>query len=139
MGVIGYKVFNPDWTCRGFQYEVGKTFKHDGDIRMCGSGFHFCRKVSDCFNYYDFSSTNKVASVEAIGDVITEGDKSVTNEIKIIAELTWHEVLVMCNMGDWIFDSRRVYKTCGLLNLLQNNVGQNARRGKSRCERTSKL
>ena len=23
MGIKGYKVFNPDWTCRGFQYEVG--------------------------------------------------------------------------------------------------------------------
>lgn len=24
--IKGYKVFNPDWTCRNFQYEVGKTF-----------------------------------------------------------------------------------------------------------------
>ena len=39
--VKGYKVFNPDWTCSGFQYEVGKTFEHDGNIEMCGSGFHF--------------------------------------------------------------------------------------------------
>lgn len=35
--IKGYKVFNPDWTCRGFQYEVGKTFKHDGNIKMCGA------------------------------------------------------------------------------------------------------
>ena len=25
----GYKVFKPDWTCRGFQYSVGKTFEED--------------------------------------------------------------------------------------------------------------
>ena len=25
--IKGYKVFNPDWTCRNFQYEVGKTFE----------------------------------------------------------------------------------------------------------------
>jgi hypothetical protein len=100
MGVIGYKVFNPDWTCRGFQYEVGKTFEHEGPIEMCGSGFHFCLKLSDCFNYYNFDSANKVAVVEAIGDVMTKGDKSVTNKIVIVKELSWHEVLDMCNTGN---------------------------------------
>jgi len=99
MSIKGYKVFNPDWTCRGFQYEVGKTFKHDGNIEMCGAGFHFCQKVSDCFNYYDFDSNNKVAEVEAIGNVETKGDKSVTDEIVILRELTWHEVLDLVNTG----------------------------------------
>ena len=42
MGIKGFKVFNPDWTCRGFKYEVGKTFVHNGNIEMCGSGFNFC-------------------------------------------------------------------------------------------------
>lgn len=99
MSIRGYKVFNPNWTCRGFQYEVGKTFKHDGDIQMCGAGFHFCQKASDCFNYYGFNSNNKVAVVEATGFVETQDDKSVTNEIKIIRELTWHEVLDLVNTG----------------------------------------
>ena len=99
MSIKGYKVFNPDWTCRGFQYEVGKTFKHDGDIEMCGAGFHFCQKISDCFNYYAFDSNNKVAEVEAIGNVETRNDKSVTDEITIVRELTWHEVLDLANTG----------------------------------------
>ena len=99
MSIKGYKVFNPDWTCRGFQYEVGKTFKHNGNIEMCGAGFHFCQKISDCFNYYDFDSNNKVAEVEAIGHTETRDDKSVTDEITILKELTWHEVLDLVNTG----------------------------------------
>lgn len=97
MSIKGYKVFNPDWACRGFQYEVGKTFKHDGNIEMRGAGFHFCQKISDCFNYYEFNSNNKVAEVEAIGRVETRNDKSVTDEITILRELTWYEVLDLAN------------------------------------------
>lgn len=98
--IKGYKVFNPDWTCRGFQYGVGKTFKHDGYIEMCGRGFHFCQKASDCFDYYGFDSKNKVARVEAIGLVETDGNKSVTDEIVILEEIDWGEVLSIVNSGD---------------------------------------
>ena len=99
-GIKGYKVFNPDWTCRGFQYEVGKTFKYDGNIKICGAGFHFCQKASDCFSYYDFNSKNKVAEVLATGLVETENYKSVTDEIKIIREIPWEEVLTIVNEGN---------------------------------------
>lgn len=99
MSTKGYKVFRPDWTCRDFQYEVGKTYKYDGEIKICKQGFHFCQKLSDCFSYYTFDSDNKVAEVEAIGLVETRGDKSVTNEIKIVKELTWLEVLNLVNTG----------------------------------------
>ena len=97
--IKGYKVFNPDWTCRGFKYEVGKTFKHEGDIGLCSSGFHFCQKASDCFNYYNFNSNNKVAEVLATGLVETENDKSVTNEITIVREIPWQELLTIVNIG----------------------------------------
>lgn len=45
--IKGYKVFNSDWTCRGFQYEVGKIFEEDIIPSCCDCGFHFCLKASD--------------------------------------------------------------------------------------------
>ena len=100
-GVIGYKVFNPDWTCRNnFKYEVGKTYKHEGEIGLCKEGFHFCKKVNDCFNYYRFDGNNKVAIIIATGKIIDGDNKSVTDEITIVKELSWYEVLDMVNTGN---------------------------------------
>ena len=97
----GFKVFNPDWTCRGFQFEVGKTFEENVEPKCCDRGFHFCIKAADCFKYYGFDSNNKVAEVEALGVIDTESDNSkcCTNKIHIIRELTWHEVLDLVNLG----------------------------------------
>ena len=97
----GYKVFNPDWTCKGFKYEVGKKYHCDGKISCCKNGFHFCTKLADCFNYYKFNSNNKVAEIEASGDIDSkEGDtKHCASDIEIIREITWYEVLNMINEG----------------------------------------
>ena len=97
--MTGYKVFNPDWTCRGFKYEVGKEYEHNGDISLCEAGFHFCRKVADCFEYYNFDPQNKVAEVEALGRVQSDEKKSVTDKIKIVREISWHEMLDLANVG----------------------------------------
>ena len=97
--VKGYKVFLPDWTCRDYQYEVGKTYHHEGSIGLCSSGFHFCERLVDCFNYYSFNPENKVAEVVATGEVIKGDDKSVTNNIEIVRELSWNDVLNLVNTG----------------------------------------
>ena len=97
----GYKVFNPDWTCRGFQYKVGETYEIEDKPKCCYMGFHFCLKASDCFSYYDFNSNNKVAEVEALGDIDSENNNSkhCSNKIRILRELTWQEVLELVNTG----------------------------------------
>ena len=97
--VHGYKVFNPDWTCRDFQYEVGKTFEENVKPSCCGRGFHFCKEAIDCFNYYAFNPKNKVAEVIALGELDTDGDKSCTNKIQIVREVPWIEVLTIVNIG----------------------------------------
>ena len=97
----GYKVFNPDWTCREFQYNVGQVYEMDEKPICCKRGFHFCKKISDCFNYYPFNPDNKVAEVEALGDIDTNNNdsKCSTNKIHIIREITWQEVLDLVNLG----------------------------------------
>ena len=97
--VKGYKVFNPDWTCRGFQYEVGKTYEENVKPSVCDRGFHFCKQAKDCFNYYTFDPKNKVAEVIALGEVAEEGDKCCTNKIQIVREISWEEVLTIVNTG----------------------------------------
>ena len=97
--VKGFKVFNPDWTCRGFQYEVGKVYEEHVKPRVCDSGFHFCKQAKDCFNYYSFNTENKVAEVIALGDIAEDGDKCSTNIIQIVREVTWQEVLTIVNTG----------------------------------------
>lgn len=97
----GYKVFNHDWTCRGFQYSVGKTFEEDVIPSCCEKGFHFCTELKDCFSYYCFDPLNKIAEIEALGEIDTEatGKKHCTNKIKIVREISWEEVLKMINVG----------------------------------------
>jgi len=95
----GYKVFNSDWTCKGFQYEIGKEYVHKGSIKICNRGFHFCEKLIDCFIWYKFDPNNKVAEVEAFGTIEKEEEKSVTDKIRIVKELSWYEVLDLVNIG----------------------------------------
>lgn len=97
--VKGYKVFNPDWTCRGKQYTCPGKFEEDVDLSVCKRGMHFCKRLIDCFNYYDFKSDNKVAEVKAYGNVVSENGKSCTDKLEIIKELNWHEVLDLVNLG----------------------------------------
>jgi hypothetical protein len=98
--VKGYKVFNPDWTCRGFQYQVGKCYEIPEKPVVCKRGFHFCKKLVDCYEYYDFDENNKVAEITAYGEIVIENNKSCTNKIRIEREINWNEVLAIVNTGE---------------------------------------
>lgn len=96
----GYKVFNPYWTCLDFQYKVGMSYEMDELPVCCCTGFHFCINLAECFNYYTFNSKNKVAEIEAYGEIDTNDNKKYcTNKIKIVRELSWKEVLKLVNTG----------------------------------------
>ena len=95
----GYKVFNPDWTCRKKQYTCPGKFEEDGKLSMCKVGMHFCKRAVDCFNYYGFDPENHVAEVIAYGDVVEDGDKCCTDKLEIVREIPWSELLELVNTG----------------------------------------
>ena len=111
-GVVkGFKVFNPDWTCRNKAYTCPGKFEEDVTPSVCDEGMHFCKKAADCFNYYRFDPENKVAEVVAYGTVAEDGDKCCTDKLEIVREIPWAELLEivntgkgctgLCNSGDW--------------------------------------
>ena len=97
--VKGYKVFNPDWTCRCKQYSCPGKFEEDVPLCMCEAGMHFCKKAVNCFNYYSFDPSNHVAEVIAYGDVLEISDKCCIDKLEIVREISWAELLEMVNTG----------------------------------------
>lgn len=90
----GYKGMCRDMTCRGFQFEVGKSYHADGEIRLCRNGFHFCRNLYNVFDYYTPDHNNRFFEIEAKDLIISapNNGKSVTSDIMIIRELSDKEI-----------------------------------------------
>ena len=101
--MIGYKAFDKDLCCRGFQFEVGKTYRKDTkkeDMECCTDKvFHFCRELHAIeieSNY--ILSKSRICEVIA-GDYVRFGDKYGTNEITILREITEEEKKELLTSG----------------------------------------
>ena len=86
--IKGYKGFDNNLKCRGYQYEVGKTFECDGKIECCESGLHFCENPFDVFGYYP-PSDSRYCSVEGEGETSKDnGDSKVAvSRLHVSAEI----------------------------------------------------
>ena len=87
--IKAYKGFDENLCCRGFQYEIGKEYVHEGEIECCESGFHACTNPFDVLDYYKADGKNRFCVVEQSGTIKTgNGDsKQASSKIKIKAEI----------------------------------------------------
>ena len=89
-----YKAFDKNMQCRGFQYEVGKEYEIDGEIKCCDRGIHACKSPMEVWDHYDMLST-RFAEVEQSGKIEEEGNstKVCSSRIKIKAELKLADII----------------------------------------------
>lgn len=115
--IKSYKGFDKYMKCRGFQYEVGKEYDMDGEIKCCNRGFHACESPLEVWDYYDILNS-RFAEVEQSGKIDKEENstKVCSSKIKISAELKLADII---NIGvEWLKDitSPSKVKTDGALN-----------------------
>ena len=107
-----YKGFDANLKCRGFQYEVGKTYE-EPEASLCNKGFHACENPLDALNYYplinDDGEKNRFAEVELDAtDATSDDSKRVGKKIEIKAELNL-EGLIKAGI-DFLFESNTAKK-----------------------------
>ncbi|BAE74417.1 hypothetical protein SGGMMB4_02542 [Sodalis glossinidius str. 'morsitans'] len=92
--IIAYKGFNADLTCRGYQFEIGKTYQHERAVEVCSSDFHACEYPLDVFNY-DEPANHRFAEVEVSGDIAHEAGSSklASSTITIKKALSLHQMV----------------------------------------------
>jgi hypothetical protein len=101
--ITSYKGFDKNMQCRGFQYEVGKEYEIEGEIKCCNRGFHACKSPLEVWDYYDILNS-RYAEVEQSGkiDAGENTTKVCSSRIKIKAELKLADII---NIGvEWLKD-----------------------------------
>jgi len=107
--ITAFKGFDKEMKCRGYQFEIGKTYHHDGEVKACISGFHSCENPLDVLNYYslisDDGQLNKFAIIKASGSISRHGDdtKIASATLTIEAELKLPELVK--SAIKWIADA----------------------------------
>ena len=98
--VIAYKGMEFDMTCKGFQYEIGKTYKTD-KAEICECGFHACLNPRDVLEYYTQTEGSRYFKVKLSGE-ITKCDeidtKVAATEITILEDINIKELR---NITEW--------------------------------------
>ena len=108
--IKSYKGFDKNLSCRGFQYEVGKTYEMpEEDVEVCEMGFHACESPLEVLDYYFFDDNCEIArfcEVEQSGKIDKREDgstKVASSRIEIKAELKFADLI---RLGiEWIKDS----------------------------------
>ena len=93
-----------DMKCRDMIFAVGETYTISTPLKICKTGFHFCENAPDVLGYYPIKIGFMLLEVSPLGEIITKGNKSCTNSLKILRIIPKEEAKALLKT-DWKFDS----------------------------------
>jgi hypothetical protein len=98
------KGFDTNLQCRGYQFEIGKTYEVGGRIIACGNGFHACPEEHHPLSVFDYypPAGSRYCLVEQSGDTDAEGNKLASARITIGVEITLSDLAQRA--VKWVFD-----------------------------------
>ena len=103
--MIGYKATDKNGECRGFKFEVGKTYTKDtpkNELECCTDKvFHFCRELFAIEKESNYKLPESRLFEVIAGDYVRDGDKYGTNSLTILREIEGEEKLSIINSGNW--------------------------------------
>ena len=100
------KGFDKYLQCRGFQFEVGKTYAtgaKDKDLKLCtDTVFHYCDSLQSVHQFYSVKKENgnRFCEIEVLGGEVSDGVKCGSNKIKIIREIVGDELDNLCGRNN---------------------------------------
>jgi len=101
--VTSIKGFDQDLRCRGFQFEVGKTYSVTGKIEACENGFHACPIDEHPFSVLEYyPPTSRFFEVTQSGKRDKQGTKLASASITIGVELSISDLAARA--VKWVFD-----------------------------------
>ena len=108
--IVSIKGFDKNLCCRDYQFEVGKTYTHDGVVKACESGFHAVEYGIDAFSYYA-PAGSRYCVIEQFGDMQRHSDdtKIASASITIKAEIEIPQLVQQS--VDWIMSHLTSTKT----------------------------
>ncbi|AUR93214.1 hypothetical protein NVP1185O_27 [Vibrio phage 1.185.O._10N.286.49.C2] len=90
--IVSYKGFDKNMKCRDFQYQIGETFTHEGEVKQCSSGFHACPAPLATFGYYA-PADSRFCVVEQSGDMSEGDDKVASSVLTVKAEINFFDMV----------------------------------------------
>ena len=95
--ITSIKGFDQNLSCRGFQFEIGKTYEVKGKVKACSNGFHSCPSDEETsplavFEYYP-PAMSRYCEVQADGKTDRQGNKIASAKITVGVEITLHEMI----------------------------------------------
>ena len=92
-----------DMKCRDMVFAVGETYTISTPLKICKPGFHFCENAPDVLGYYPIKFGFTLLEVSPLGEIVTIGNKSCTNSLKILRIIPKEEAEALLKT-DWKFD-----------------------------------